>query len=506
MLKFVGKRLGISLLVLFLGSLLLYVLTINSGDPLQDLRESNDPNRENLIKQRTLVMGLDMPWYVRYFVWLRGAAGCIIGQCNLGVNRAGQDVTELVKAAAASTLQLVIGATLIAIVVGITLGIVTAIRQYSGFDYGVTMMVFVFFSLPVFWVAVLLKEYAAIQFNDWIATAKFEPTTIIISSLILAFILGAVVGGSWTRRLITFAVAAVSFTGIFFYFNAVTWFRRPALGIPVYILLVIGAAALVIVLTSGFQNPKVRNAVGATALVAIIGYMFTRGLLMSSPTFGLLALFAAIAIAAAVLSGLIFGGFSKRQAIFSSIVTSIMASVAALIDLLLSNWSAYLQLLSRPISTIGASTPNLEAGFWVTHIDTLTHLVLPTTALVLISIAGYTRYTRSSMLEVLNQDYIRTARSKGLSERAVIMRHAVRNSLIPLATIVAFDFAGLIGGAVITETVFGWKGMGALFKEGLVNVDPAPVMGFFLVTGTAAVTMNMLADIAYAFLDPRITR
>ena len=139
-------------------------------------------------------------------------------------------------------------------------------------------------------------------------------------------------------------------------------------------------------------------------------------------------------------------------------------------------------------------------------IDTLTHLVLPTVALTLISIASYTRYTRASMLDVLNQDYIRTARSKGISERKVITRHALRNSLIPLATIVAFDFAGLIGGAVITETVFGWQGMGNLFRTGLAAVDPPPVMAFYLVTGTAAVIMNMAADIAYAILDPRISR
>ena len=110
------------------------------------------------------------------------------------------------------------------------------------------------------------------------------------------------------------------------------------------------------------------------------------------------------------------------------------------------------------------------------------------------------------MLEVLNQDYIRTARSKGVSERKVITRHALRNALIPLTTIVAFDFANLIGGAVITETVFAWQGMGTLFKDGLQAADPMRVMGFFLVTGTAAVVMNMLADLAYAFLDPRISR
>ena len=136
----------------------------------------------------------------------------------------------------------------------------------------------------------------------------------------------------------------------------------------------------------------------------------------------------------------------------------------------------------------------------------MTHLILPTIVLTLISVAGYTRYTRASMLDVLNQDYIRTARSKGVSERKVITRHAFRNSLIPLATIVAFDFAALIGGAVITESVFGWQGMGNMFKVGLDAVDPPPVMAFYLVTGTAAVLMNLIADIAYAFLDPRIAR
>jgi peptide/nickel transport system permease protein len=110
------------------------------------------------------------------------------------------------------------------------------------------------------------------------------------------------------------------------------------------------------------------------------------------------------------------------------------------------------------------------------------------------------------MLETINQDYIRTARSKGLSDRVVYTKHALRNALIPITTIVAFDFASLLGGAVITETIFGWKGLGAMFRAGLNTVDPGPVMAYYLVAGGAAVLMNMMADIAYAFLDPRIRR
>lgn len=190
----------------------------------------------------------------------------------------------------------------------------------------------------------------------------------------------------------------------------------------------------------------------------------------------------------------------------ASVTLALLASATALADLLLSNWASYLAVRPRPIPTIGAQTPNFSTTYWGHFIDLLTHLFLPTVVLTLLSIAAYTRYTRASMLDVMGQDYIRTARSKGISERKVITRHALRNSLIPLATIVAFDFAGLIGGAVITETVFGWQGMGNLFRVGLSAVDPAPVMAFFLVTGTAAVIMNMIADIAYAFLDPRISR
>ena len=127
--------------------------------------------------------------------------------------------------------------------------------------------------------------------------------------------------------------------------------------------------------------------------------------------------------------------------------------------------------------------------------DTFTHLLLPTVALILISFAGYTRYTRASMLEVLNQDYIRTARSKGLTERTVIMRHAFRNALLPLASIVPVDIITLIGGAVITETVFDWSGMGRLFVDSLAATRQDPVMAYILIVGIFAVLANFVADL-----------
>ena len=208
------------MLVLLLGSLLMFILVINAGDPLANLRESNSPNRDNLIRQRTLLLGLDKPWYERYLNWLAGAAKCLYGQCDLGTASNGQSVNALIASAAGVSIRLVILATCLAIVTGVILGILTAIRQYSGFDYAITMMAFVFFSLPVFWFAVLLKQYAAIEFNNWIEKARFTPLAIVVTALVLAFIVAAIVGGPWKRRLITFGALAVSFAGIMIYFDA----------------------------------------------------------------------------------------------------------------------------------------------------------------------------------------------------------------------------------------------------------------------------------------------
>jgi peptide/nickel transport system permease protein len=132
------------------------------------------------------------------------------------------------------------------------------------------------------------------------------------------------------------------------------------------------------------------------------------------------------------------------------------------------------------------------------------HLFLPTIALTLISFAGYIRYSRGTLLEVLNQDYIRTARAKGLNERTVIMRHAFRNTLIPLTTIMVVDFAGIVGGAIITERVFGWYGMGTLFNRAITSQDLNLLMGVFFITATLAVMANLIADLLYSALDPRI--
>lgn len=137
-------------------------------------------------------------------------------------------------------------------------------------------------------------------------------------------------------------------------------------------------------------------------------------------------------------------------------------------------------------------------------IDRIYHLVLPVVVLSFVGIAGLSRYVRASMLEVLRQDYVRTAWSKGLSQRGVILKHALRNALVPVITIITLGLPDLFGGAIITETVFNYFGMGKLYFEAVSQLDIPLVMGFLLINVTLIIIANILADMLYAFADPRI--
>lgn len=136
--------------------------------------------------------------------------------------------------------------------------------------------------------------------------------------------------------------------------------------------------------------------------------------------------------------------------------------------------------------------------------DVLAHLVLPSLTLSTIPLAIVARITRSAMLEVLSQDYIRTARAKGLLERWVIFKHALKNALLPVVTIIGLQFGTLLSGAILTETIFSWPGIGSWIYEGILNRDYPVVQGGVVFVAIAFVLINLLVDISYAFLDPRI--
>ncbi|HEV2438633.1 MAG TPA: ABC transporter permease [bacterium] len=136
--------------------------------------------------------------------------------------------------------------------------------------------------------------------------------------------------------------------------------------------------------------------------------------------------------------------------------------------------------------------------------DRLRHLVLPVAMLTLANCAAIVRYVRASMIEVLHADYIRTARSKGASGRRVIWGHALKNAALPVVTIIALDLPALFGGALFTETIFSWPGMGRLFYESALRFDYALLMSIVMITAILIVISNLAADVAYAYLDPRI--
>ncbi|MCJ7625020.1 MAG: ABC transporter permease, partial [Anaerolineaceae bacterium] len=139
-------------------------------------------------------------------------------------------------------------------------------------------------------------------------------------------------------------------------------------------------------------------------------------------------------------------------------------------------------------------------AFW----SSLHHILLPAMILGWFTLALMARITRSSMLEVLEMDYVRTARAKGLQERLVIFRHALRNALIPMITILGLAFAGLMSGAIMTETIFAWPGIGQYAVMSAVNLDYPSIMGVTLIISVLYITLNLIVDLTYAVIDPRI--
>ena len=506
---FVVRRLTVSFLILIASTFLMFALVSASGDPLGDLRLDTSPNRQQKIEQRTEQLHLDKSVPQRYLIWAGGVVKCVVpGQdCDLGTTIRGQDVTSLLKQAMGVTFRLVTAALVLAILLGVTVGIVSSLRQYSGFDYTITFSAFLFFSLPVFWVAVLLKQYLAIGVNNWYADPVISLGFGVVFALLSGFTWGAVIGGDRRRKWIIRGVAAVLTFALLYYLQAVDWFTHPALGPGLIIVLALGSAVVVTALVAGLTHRSVLNACLVTAGVGGLAQFFVTPWLQDPKwaSWTNILLLAVIAVIVAAVIGYLMGGLDRPQAIRATILTALATGFFIVVDQLLRAVPSYSDIVGgRILATIGSSTPNFDGTFWESQLDTFTHLLLPTLSILLISYATYSRYSRATMLDTMHQDYVRTARAKGLTERTVVMRHAFRNALIPLTTLAAFDFGALISGAIITETIFGWRGMGVLFVNGLAQSDPYPVMGFYIVTAISVVVFNMLADMSYAYLDPRI--
>jgi peptide/nickel transport system permease protein len=321
LLTYILRRFLYSIPVLVAASFLIFAFTVTTADPLSELKQVRNVN-QNAIALITKEKHLDKPVIVRYGYWVRDAVTDKFGTTIFGDRPIWDDLKRVIP----NTLQLLLAAEIFSVLFAIIIGVYSAIRQYSVFDYLATSFSFLGLAVPVFWLALILQ--------------------VVVTNIFL----------KWDIRI--------------FY-------------------------------------------------------------------------------------------------------TAQLSSV----------------------------DPGHGFHFFV---DRVQHLVLPVTTLVVVNVAGYSRYMRASMLEVINSDYVRTARAKGLTERRTIMKHAFRNALIPLTTLVALDLGLLFGGAIITETIFALDGMGLYFIHALDDGDPYPLMAWLMITAVMIVIGNLIADIAYGFLDPRI--
>ncbi len=317
MATFIARRIILSIPVLVLASIVVFFGVSSVGDPLGELRLRPGVSQvtiDNIIEAKRL----DQPLIVQYGYWVREAVTDAFGSTLYD-----RPIWPDLRRAMGHTLQLVIGAEIIALTLGISLGVISAKRQYSVVDYTTTTISFLGYSIPIFWFALML------------------------------------------------------------------------------------------------------------------------------------------------------------QIVFVSIFTATG---------------------TRIFFTAGLSSPN-PSNFLI---DRLQHLALPMFALAYLDLAVYSRYMRSSMLEVINSDYVRTARAKGLTERTVTRKHALRNALIPIVTLAALNIGTLFGGAIVTETIFALDGMGLFFIRALSARDAYSIMAFLMVTAFFVIFFNAIADILYGYLDPRI--
>jgi peptide/nickel transport system permease protein len=213
------------------------------------------------------------------------------------------------------------------------------------------------------------------------------------------------------------------------------------------------------------------------------------------------------AMIAALLVGTALGVWASRrpQSVGSGAIT-VLSLVGYAMPVF---WTGILLVLLFgkviPIMPIaGMRDVRIYGGWFVTALDVLHHLVLPAFTLAIVYMAQYSRLARASMLEVLGSDYIRTARAKGLSDRLVIYKHALRNALMPVVTIAGLQFGNVISGAVLVETVFSWPGLGTLAFDSILGRDYPTLLGVLFFSSVLVIIANLLTDLSYRWIDPRL--
>jgi peptide/nickel transport system permease protein len=295
------------------------------------------------------------------------------------------------------------------------------------------------------------------------------------------------------------------------YLSVTSWFVNPGIGIIGVAVFAFGFSVLVTQISTGLDNRPALISSLAAASIVVAGYFPLQMLMNANANFLTVIAVFAITMGLSAVVGYFASSIDRRVNIRTAMLTALLATLPVILDRFMQEFSTYMNsdaIYQRPIPTLGQAndllTEEQRANFWINGLDSIMHLILPTVALTLVSFAGYVRFSRGSLLEVLNMDYIRTARAKGLTERTVIVRHGLRNAMLPMTTILVNDFAGVIGGAIITESIFAWKGMGSLFNQAINSYDLNLFMGVFIIGASLTVIANLVSDLLYGVVDPRI--
>ncbi|WP_206079763.1 ABC transporter permease [Propioniciclava coleopterorum] len=249
-------------------SFVMYGLLEIALDPLADLRENPAPNREELIANRVRLLHLDLPWFQRYFMWL----GSFI-QGDFGIAwKTMQPVGSLAANAIATSVQLIFAASIISVITGVTIGLISALRQYTSFDYVITFVSFLLYSLPVFWVAVLLKQFFAIGVNDYIANPTINWPAVIIVSVLSGLFWAGALGGRRRKKLITFAGAFMVTLGVLAALLLSGWVGNPSIGIIGIALVSLAMAVVVTALFAGMNNKRALYSALTAAVVGTVAW------------------------------------------------------------------------------------------------------------------------------------------------------------------------------------------------------------------------------------------
>ncbi|MDR1426588.1 MAG: hypothetical protein LBJ08_02360, partial [Bifidobacteriaceae bacterium] len=378
MFPFLARRVAAGLIVLLGATFIVYLAVAFAADPLAALRTSTSPTKFQQMERLTEQLNLDLPPVLRYFNWLGGVVGYLWGDGTLGVSVANsQEVSGVLAAAIPTTVKLVALSVILAIVFGVVVGITTALRQYSAFDYITTFFTFLFYSLPVFWVAVLLKEFGAIGFNDFLADPQVPWPAVVGISVFVGAVGLLVSGGRWRVRALIGGVALAAAFGVLSYINATNWLVTPGLGIVGVALTGLGFAVVVVAISPGLGHRRglgtaLSTAGAGVALYYPLQFAFVRPGWMLILGLGLAAAACGIAI------GWAWGGDDRRVNARTGAIVALGVGFIIVADRIMQAWPAYVsspRVNGRPIGTIGAVTPSLGGNFWFSTTDVLTHLM-----------------------------------------------------------------------------------------------------------------------------------